>query len=322
MHRLNFLIFFLITFIIIPEIAQARRSPEVAAYLACLNKNHAVYVSDPSYTGYNGGLSGKIVELRGNISGIIETESSHIFILDTNENHSGVEISFEGKALPKILRSGEPVRVLVKYLGNSNTPQMIAAISEYVAAPYDPKPKAAPTVQKPVAARSVRSDVVSARGDDYRLAAYTKAVLYFNHRLSTGQAATIANHILNYSDHYGVDPRLVMAVIAVESGFNPSATSRCGAMGLGQLMPRTARGLGVGNAYDAEQNVSGAIKLIRGHLEKYNGKSFWTQISLALASYNAGSGAVKKFGGVPPYRETQGYVRKVVSLYKIFTGYK
>jgi soluble lytic murein transglycosylase-like protein len=91
-------------------------------------------------------------------------------------------------------------------------------------------------------------------------------------------------------------------------------------MGLGQLMPGTARGLGVSNAYNAEENVAGATRLIRGHLEKFQGKSTWEQVALALACYNAGSRAVRKYGGVPPYRETRNYVKKVAALYARFCG--
>jgi soluble lytic murein transglycosylase-like protein len=107
-----------------------------------------------------------------------------------------------------------------------------------------------------------------------------------------------------------VDARLVMAVVATESNFNASATSRTGAMGLGQLMPATARGLGVRNAYDTRDNLWGAIRLVRGHLENNDG-----DIALALACYNAGSGAVRRYGGVPPYRETRNYIRKVTDIY-------
>ncbi|MER3465739.1 MAG: hypothetical protein C4340_00490, partial [Armatimonadota bacterium] len=107
-------------------------------------------------------------------------------------------------------------------------------------------------------------------------------------------------------------------------GFNPSATSYKGAMGLGQLMPGTARGLGVRNAYDTYENLYGTVRLVRGHLDKYasvgpNGQKY-ADLVLALAAYNAGSGAVKRHGGVPPYRETQNYIRKVIDWYKRLCG--
>jgi soluble lytic murein transglycosylase-like protein len=142
------------------------------------------------------------------------------------------------------------------------------------------------------------------------LDAYQRAIAYFNRRLDERQRVTIAKYIIDFSRRIGVDARLVMAVVAVESNFNPQATSHAGAMGLGQLMPATARGMGVGNAYDAKENLWAAIRIVRGHLERNDG-----DLALALACYNAGPGAVRRHGGVPPYRETQNYIRKVTAVY-------
>jgi len=115
--------------------------------------------------------------------------------------------------------------------------------------------------------------------------------------------------VQEYAARHGLRPGLVRAVIQVESGFDPGATSPKGAMGLIQLMPATARALGVRRPYDPTENIRGGTAYLRQLLDRYDGDEV-----LALAAYNAGSGAVDRYGGqVPPYRETQDYVRKVGS---------
>ncbi len=110
------------------------------------------------------------------------------------------------------------------------------------------------------------------------------------------------------ADKYNLDESLIKAVIKAESGFNPNAVSKAGASGLMQLMPGTARGLGVEDIFDVEQNIEGGAKYLRGMLDRFDGDK-----SLALAAYNAGPNAVKRYGGIPPYQETQNYVKRVLS---------
>lgn len=116
--------------------------------------------------------------------------------------------------------------------------------------------------------------------------------------------------VLQTAQKNHVDPALVRAVISTESNWNSSAVSSKGALGLMQLIPDTARQMGVGNAFDPAQNVDGGVRYLRMLLERYNG-----DLNKALAAYNAGPGAVDRFGGVPNFRETRDYVRKVTDNY-------
>ena len=124
------------------------------------------------------------------------------------------------------------------------------------------------------------------------------------------QSSNVEEIIETISEKYGIDSDFIKAIIKQESGFNTRATSKKGAMGLMQLMPKTAESLGVLDAYNPSQNIEGGVKYLKGLLDKYDNNK-----ELALAAYNAGPGAVKKYGGIPPYKETKNYINAIMGTY-------
>lgn len=136
---------------------------------------------------------------------------------------------------------------------------------------------------------------------------YTNPNVNFNKRATRDE---IIYMIDDTSAKYGVDAKLIKALVKQESGFNPTAKSKAGALGLMQLMPSTAKGLGVKDPLDAKQNIEGGVKYVKSLLNRFDGN-----IILALAAYNAGPNAVKKYNGIPPYKETQNYVKSILKNY-------
>ena len=273
---------------------------------------------------------GKVFEIRGQFVGYSEHGNGCSLIIKTSETSYVVSADVAPLESP-----GMDLACLVK-IGEGST----CSLSDLrlVACTYEADLKRSEeAVQKAVEqkAASAASPTVTGRRHaevpavswEKFVDAYKKAVKGFNGNLTDSQADTIARSVIGFSCRYQVDPRLVCAVILAESNFRINATSRAGAQGLGQLMPSTAAGLGVNNAYDPVENIYGSARYIRSMLDRMSGNKAWNEwtwydLGLALAAYNAGPGAVKKYGGIPPYRETQNYVRKVTSIYKQLCGVK
>jgi hypothetical protein len=177
------------------------------------------------------------------------------------------------------------------------------------------KPVPAPSPSALRAARTAAADVrgyvtAQPRASDAESAALSNpnyASLARGYRVSAGE---IDAAIEQAASRHGVDPNLVRALVKVESNFNPNAVSNKGAMGLMQLMPRTASGLRVNNPFDPQQNVDAGVRHLKQLLNNFNG-----DVRLSLAAYNAGEGAVKRNRGVPHYGETQNYVKRITELY-------
>jgi soluble lytic murein transglycosylase-like protein len=126
----------------------------------------------------------------------------------------------------------------------------------------------------------------------------------------TSSRAGVRDLVHQVSLEHGLDPKLVDALVRVESGYDPRAISRKGAMGLMQLMPATASRLGVADPFDPEQNIRGGVREFARLVDRFHGN-----LQLALAAYNAGEGAVSRYRGIPPYNETRNYVSQILTIY-------
>ncbi|MBI3910036.1 MAG: lytic transglycosylase domain-containing protein [Armatimonadetes bacterium] len=289
-------------------------------------------------------FDGRLVEVRGQVVGSALRDGGGSFILNGDQHVWMVDAT--DLPLLDLLKLRTAVRLLCRVgtVQGTGTGMLMAAagvLENDAGAWEEMKARQAEEVREAARLRAEaqrqRQPVRASRGAmqtqvpidvspsyEQILQAYSKAVRFFNRRLNQAQADRIARNIINYSVKYGLDARLVMAVIACESNFNLHAISRAGAMGLGQLMPGTAAGLGVTDPFNAEQNLEGATRLLSGHIRtfarKRGGEVTEREIRLALACYNAGAGAVNRHKGIPPYRETRNYIRKVTELYRRFCG--
>ena len=144
---------------------------------------------------------------------------------------------------------------------------------------------------------------------------YAAVLRSFNPGLSSAQAQDIAEHVLLLSSYYSLDPRLLVAIVAAESGWHADAVSPTGALGLGQLMPSTANALAV-QPFEKYENLDGTARYLRRLLKRYANLPVPIRYERALAGYNAGPEAVARYGGVPPYAQTRAYVVRVMTLWR------
>ncbi len=278
----------------------------------------------------------KTIEIAGVIKGSFSISGKTTYLLERLDEST---VDIESKTPIAWLQGNEVhCRLLIRASRQTETsslhaellgaaPEADIARLEALARPKTPTKINHPTTKPPLSGPIGKGQPVAANwtlSDTELIRSYGSYIKGYNKRLTDEQAIVIAQGIIGFSKRYGVDSRLIMAMVLVESGFNPDSRSKPGAMGLGQLMPGTAQSLGLSNAYDPMQNLYGTTRVIRGHIDKYKkitGNDYESLI-LALAAYNSGSGTVRRNNyQVPPYRETQNYIRKVIGAYRRFLGY-
>ncbi|HWA82273.1 MAG TPA: lytic transglycosylase domain-containing protein [Fimbriimonadaceae bacterium] len=335
-------------FVLALSCAALAHGQSVSDYLAARKQQHIVQPTSAQALRQVEGPA--IVEVQGVVQGSFKSGSVTSLMIQLDNGDTQL-VDCNGD-LPEWLGNGEVrARLLLRVNRDDSYAQMTATL--LMAAPEDDLAKvdeaywrkeaavAKKRQEKQQKSRNGRGAALASRGgsamygwigrarprNEYRLNTnfdpkvvdqYTRYVLSRNPRLGYAKAQEITYAILSFSYEYGVDARLVVAILIVESDFDPNSTSRAGAMGLGQLMPATAAWMGVRDPYDATDNLHGMVKLLRTHLTQYRamtGENF-ESLRLALAAYNAGEGAVRRHGGVPPYRETQAYVQRVIQIYE------
>lgn len=294
-----------------------------------LRKKHGIYqaVGIPALETFVGA---RTMEVQGVVKGTIKVGERQIVMVERSDG--GALSVYASKVPDWLIGNSVPARLLVHAErsddGAEMTAWLLGVAPELDIAKFEAEARKRAEAKKLTAANlrtppksQVRNWSIPVYEATYHYASFIKGR---NKRLTDSEAWEIARGIVGFSVKYGVDARLIMAMVMVESGFNPNATSRAGAQGLGQLMPGTARDMGITDSYDTLQNLYGTVRVIRGHMERYYKKTAdnFASLVLGLAAYNAGSGSVRKYNGVPPFQETQNYIRKVVDLYDRFRGVK
>ena len=303
---------------------------------------------------------GKVFELRGVVDGFARRDSVLGFMVTMEDRQATLVNGTEADSVVITSPSKQRLRVLAKVAdsgaGNVASLDALAVANDAEltilerelarkAAPAAPSASPNRKASRPAVANGMRGISPSRSGATLTsmgvsaLAArvlsseaqqiypyYRDHVWSCNKRLNQDEVDAIAVSLLYYCQAWQVDPRLAVAMIMAESDFRPNITSHKGAMGLGQIMPDEARVHRLQNPYDPVENLGAAIRILRGRLDRYRDHNFppgqytISQIKLALASYNAGSGAVRKYGGVPPYKETQNYIKRILRTYSELCG--
>lgn len=323
---------FLLVAILSSALVLAATAQDVASYLA---QRKRLGISQATTVAALETLVGeRTLEVSGLVKGSIRGEESGVLYLQSTDG-SDVAVEVAGQVAAWLQQDHVAVRMLIKARRSHEMAalraELISAAPEEAVVKSDrpSKPQIRRSTSRTTTRRALPEKPPTVASDQWNLPAsdalpyYISFIKNHNKKLPAAEAERIAKGVIGFSLQYGVDARLIMAMVICESDFRPGLVSRAGAMGLGQLMPGTARGLGVKNPFDSVDNLYGTVKLVRRHLDKYQREAGeYDGLVLSLAAYNAGPGAVRRHGGVPPFRETQNYVRKVISTYRRLSGFK
>ena len=255
-------------------------------------------------------VGSKVIEIRCTIKGLMQFDDRSSIYVEYPDNRG--EQVIDAKEVPSWLQGGTiDVRLLVK--ASRTDPLGVVEVELIAAAPNADvarfesanAPKASPAPTGKTVKRGTTKSRSSSKGriiaDPRVVSIYASFIKNHNKRLTSDKAYEIAESVIHWSLTYQIDARLVVAVLITESDFNPACLSNAGAMGLGQLMNENCKEYGINNPYDTNQNLYGTVRQLREHLDRYPGADQNPQkLALALAAYNAGPGAVRKYGGVPP----------------------
>lgn len=249
-----------------------------------------------------------------NIRAFLDTAAIQTMTGDA-ESASSTNSAFSS-LISEVLSNNASTSTLTNYLGaipslvdastsstSSSATTLLNALSSSSASTYMP-----PSLYTVLSEQASKTTTTTAAKTTEAAPSYTGSVVFTGQLEGANKYSAI---IEKAAKEYDLDPKLIASIIKQESNFDSSAKSYAGASGLMQLMPGTAKYVGVKNTLDPEQNIMGGAKYLRMMLDQFDGN-----VTTALAAYNAGPGNVKKYGGVPPFKETQNYVVKVNNYYK------
>lgn len=294
-------------------------------YFALRKQNKIVKAS--SISDLDNLVGTKIFEIRCIVKGVMQFEDRTSIYVEYPDNRG--EQVIDAKLVPSWMQGGSAdVRLLVK--ATRSEPLAVVQVEMLGAAPnFEISRYESANAPKPVVTKTRRTTNTTSRGkiggrvvgDPKVISIYSNFIKNHNKHLTNDKSYEIAEAVIRWSLTYQIDARLVVAVLITESDFNPGCLSHAGAMGLGQLMNENCKEYGINNPYDTNQNLYGTVRQLREHLDRYPGADRNPQkLALALAAYNAGPGAVKKYGGIPPYRETQDYIKRIFTRYRQLTS--